>query len=116
METFTRTSSGVIGAGVAASRQNPMSPDPPTCVLGPSVANPPVGTHEEGGAKVPSDSSGIVQPEGTPAPVKSGDGAMNSTNLISPVEDGASSLHSSTGGAHPKAGRPKRLDPAQLPD
>ena len=82
----------------------------------PSVANPPAGTHEEGSAKGSPDSNGVVKSEGTPAPVKSGGGAMNSTNLISPVEGGASSLHSPTDGARPREGRPNRLDPAQLPN
>jgi hypothetical protein len=64
--------------------------------------------------KVPADGNGIVKPEGKPAPAKSGDGAINSTNLMSPVEGSASSLRSPADGARPKAGRPNRLDPAQL--
>jgi hypothetical protein len=84
--------------------------------VNPSVANPPAATREGGSAKVPPDGNGIVKPGGKPAPEKSGDGAINSTKLMSPVEGSAPSLRSPTDGTRPKGGRPDRLDPAQLPN
>jgi hypothetical protein len=84
--------------------------------VNPSVANPPAATREGGSAKVPPDGNGIVKPGGKPAPEKSGDGAINSTKLMSPAEGSAPSLRSPTDGTRPKGGRPDRLDPAQLPN
>ncbi len=75
----------------------------------------PAATREVGDAMVPPDGNGIVKPEGKPAAVKSGDGAKNS-NLMSPVEGSASSFRNPVDAARPNAGRPSRVDPAQLPD
>ena len=78
----------------------------------PAAANPPAATREEGGAKIAPDGRDVAKPEGNPTPpMKSGNGATNSTSWTNPPGESAPSSRSRKHATHPKA-----VHPGELPD